>query len=146
MHRKIKRKRLKYGRSLAVRIRNLFLIVNYQLNYIGGMVMFKRIMANLFSGTATRKYPKETREPFANCRGCIDVNISDCIFCGICERKCPSSAIKVDKIEKAWEIDPFKCIVCNLCHEECPKKCIISSRKYTPPNSKRTIIKRKKEA
>jgi len=64
-------------------------------------------------------------EPFKNVRGHLSgVNIDQCIFCGICARKCPSDALVVNKAEKSWEVDQFKCVVCGLCQDVCPKKCI----------------------
>lgn len=107
--------------------------------------MFRAIMKNLFTRPATRKYPRTKREPFDNVRGCIDVNIDDCLFCGICQRKCPSDAIKVDKENKTWEINNFKCIVCNACAEACPKKCVISNSCYKAPACEKEVLIRKKE-
>lgn len=86
--------------------------------------MLGNILNNLFSKPATRNYPAEKREPFGKARGRIDMDIDTCIFCGICNRKCPSDAIVVNRNEKSWEIDPFKCIICGECEEVCPKKSI----------------------
>lgn len=87
--------------------------------------MVGNVFKNLFSKPATRLYPFEKREPFKDSRGQISgVEIDKCIFCGICQRKCPSDAIVVNKAEKSWEIDQFKCVICNACADACPKKCI----------------------
>ena len=87
--------------------------------------MVGNVFKNLFSKPATRLYPFEKREPFKDSRGQISgVEIDKCIFCGICQRKCPSDAIVVNKAEKSWEIDQFKCVVCNACADAWPKKCI----------------------
>jgi formate hydrogenlyase subunit 6/NADH:ubiquinone oxidoreductase subunit I len=88
--------------------------------------MIGNIFKNMSSKPATRQYPKEVRSTFKNTRGHIGIEIDNCIFCGICSKKCPSSAITVDRNEKSWEIDPFKCIICNVCEEVCPKKCILN--------------------
>jgi formate hydrogenlyase subunit 6/NADH:ubiquinone oxidoreductase subunit I len=77
--------------------------------------MIGNVARNLFSKPATRQYPMVKREPFKDVRGRLDNEIDKCIFCGICERKCPSNAIKVSKTEKSWELDPFKCIICSSC-------------------------------
>lgn len=92
--------------------------------------MIGNILSNLLSKPSTRKYPYEKREPFANARGRIDMDIDSCIFCGICSRKCPSGAIAVNRNEKSWEIDPFKCIICSECEEVCPKKSIRTEAAY----------------
>ena len=86
--------------------------------------MLTNILRNLGSKPATRKYPYEKREPFKDTRGKVGIDVSKCIFCGICARKCPSDAITVNKNEKSWEIDPFKCIICGECAQVCPKKCV----------------------
>ncbi|MGE5329157.1 MAG: 4Fe-4S dicluster domain-containing protein [Deltaproteobacteria bacterium] len=107
--------------------------------------MLRAIMKNLFTKPATRRYPYSKRESFENVRGCIDVDIDKCIFCGICQKKCVSNAIKVDKEHRTWEIDSYKCIVCNACTETCPKKCIVSDCCYKTPDCVREVLKRKKE-
>jgi ech hydrogenase subunit F len=104
--------------------------------------MIGNIFKNLASKPATRKYPFEKREPFKNSRGRVKgVDIDVCIFCGICARKCPSDAIKVNKNEKSWEIDPFKCVVCSVCSEVCPKKCLYMDEEYTASAYKKENIK-----
>ncbi len=46
----------------------------------------------------------------------------DCIYCGLCMRKCPMEAITVDRASKSWTIDREKCVWCGLCVAGCPKK------------------------
>lgn len=95
--------------------------------------MIGNIFKNLGSKPATRLYPFVKREPYKNTRGQVAINIDDCIFCGICSRKCPSDAINVAKVDKSWELDPFKCVACAVCAEACPKKCISMKEQYTNP-------------
>ena len=94
--------------------------------------MLGNILKNVFSKPATRMYPKEKRESYKDTRGQIGIDIDNCIFCGICSKRCPSNAINVSKGDKLWEIDHYKCITCNVCKEVCPKKCILSSEQYRP--------------
>lgn len=94
--------------------------------------MLGNILKNVFSKPATRMYPMEKRETYKDVRGQIGIEIDNCIFCGICSKKCPSNAISVNKNDKSWEIDHYKCIICNVCKEVCPKKCILSSEAYRP--------------
>lgn len=91
------------------------------------------IMKNAFHSPATREYPKVKREPFPGQKGHIDINIENCIFCGMCMRKCPTHAILVKRPDKTWTIDRFKCITCAACTETCPKKCLSMNGQYTPP-------------
>ncbi len=100
--------------------------------------MFGTIIKNLCKKPATRRYPFEVRESFKNTRGSIDVNIEDCIFCGICSKKCPSDAIVVDRNEKTWQVDKYKCVICGLCCEVCPKKCINLNEFYAAPTSEKS--------
>ena len=46
----------------------------------------------------------------------------DCIYCGLCMRKCPMEAITVDRASKSWTIDREKCVWCGICVSGCPKK------------------------
>ena len=87
--------------------------------------MMNNVISNFFSKPATRLFPKVFRKPFSQTRGRLgDIAINDCIFCGICERKCPSLALKVDKATRTWTLNRYKCLVCAVCVEVCPKKCL----------------------
>lgn len=103
--------------------------------------MIRTIIKNLFDGPATRMYPMEKREPFANARGQITgIDGDACIYCGICQRKCPALAIVVDKPMKTWTLDPYKCVICGVCQEACPKKCITGSGQYRAPEYQKQHI------
>lgn len=104
--------------------------------------MVENIFKNLASKPATRMYPFEKREPFKDARGQIEgCEIEKCIFCSICQRKCPADAIVVNKAEKSWEINQFKCVICNACVEACPKKCIVASASHKAPQSSKETVK-----
>lgn len=93
----------------------------------------KIMLKSLFSKPSTAMYPIKKREPYAATRGSIENRIPECIFCGICSKKCPTGAITVSKDGKSWEIDRFKCITCGACVGACPKKCLDMKNNYTPP-------------
>jgi len=93
----------------------------------------KTIFKNLVSNPATRLYPVAVRPPFALTRGHIEIDIQQCIFCGLCDRKCPTNAITVTKADKEWSIQRLRCIQCNSCVEVCPKKCLVMDPQYTSP-------------
>lgn len=85
---------------------------------LGGLTL-----KSLFSKRPTRRYPYEKREPFENARGQIDmIDIEKCIFCGMCQRKCPADSIIVDKNDSRWTYWPYKCIACGACVDVCPTK------------------------
>ncbi len=56
--------------------------------------------------------------------GYPQADLSQCVFCTLCAKKCPQSALTVDRTEKKWELSKENCIQCGLCAQNCPKKCI----------------------
>lgn len=47
-----------------------------------------------------------------------------CVYCTLCDKKCPVQAITVDRPNKTWVLNKDNCIGCGLCASNCPKKCI----------------------
>ncbi|HHX22667.1 MAG TPA: 4Fe-4S binding protein [Thermoanaerobacterales bacterium] len=47
-----------------------------------------------------------------------------CIGCKLCEKVCPSEAIKVNSIDKKAEIETSQCLQCTYCQKVCPKDAI----------------------
>lgn len=87
--------------------------------------ILKDIVYNAFHSPATRNYPTVSRPDFPGTRGRLMIDEDKCIFCGICQRKCPSNAITVTrKPDQSWQFDQFKCILCAACVDACPKKCL----------------------
>lgn len=94
--------------------------------------IFGDIVRNLICGPVTRKYPYEVREPFAGERGRLEIEEDKCIYCGMCQRKCPSHAITVTRApQKVWRFERMRCILCSSCVDNCPKKCL----KLVPRNA-----------
>lgn len=96
--------------------------------------MTKILFKNLFHGPYTTQYPIKKRESFERTRGQIGIDIDACIFCGMCERRCPTGALKVDKAKSSWSIERNQCIQCNYCNEVCPKKCLRMENQYSAPS------------
>ena len=103
------------------------------------MKFSKTIIKNLFSRPATRLYPFVKNSFTDRTRGNVVIDINACIFCGICEKKCPSGALKVVKDNKSWAINRFGCIQCSSCVELCPKKCLSMNKEYTAPSEYKTV-------
>jgi ech hydrogenase subunit F len=99
----------------------------------------KVIIRSALSKFATRLYPFVKRAPYTNTRGHIDIDITTCIFCSLCQKKCPTHAITVKKPEKVWEIDRMKCIQCGACVDVCPKKCLSMNQQYSAPSPAKSI-------
>ena len=96
--------------------------------------MSKTLFKSLIHGPYTVLYPMKKKENFERTRGKIGISINDCIFCGMCERRCPTGAIKVEKARAAWSIQRLQCIQCSYCTEVCPKKCLKMENQYTTPS------------
>ena len=52
-----------------------------------------------------------------------DIDLADCTQCGLCSKRCPYSAIKVDE-EDNPEVIQALCKGCGLCAADCPAECI----------------------
>jgi formate hydrogenlyase subunit 6/NADH:ubiquinone oxidoreductase subunit I len=57
----------------------------------------------------------------------------------MCQRKCPSGAITVDRATKTWSIERMGCVQCENCVNACPKKCLHSAVGYTEPSSEKIV-------
>ena len=76
------------------------------------------------------------REPFAHTRGELVNDISRCIFCGTCARKCPSQCLTVAKdsakAEGSWSLEFFACVGCGVCVAACPVHCLAQKTTHRP--------------
>jgi len=97
--------------------------------------MAKTVLTSLFGKPATLMYPFKPAKKFKSTRGQVVNDISRCIYCGSCARKCPAVAICVDNKARTWEIDRFRCVACNCCVEACPVKCLSMSNDYPAPTT-----------
>lgn len=99
----------------------------------------KTVMKNLFSKPVTTSYPSEPKVYPERSRGHVEINIADCIMCGMCMRSCPPGAIEVKRNENTWSINRFDCVQCGYCVEKCPKKCLKIVPGYQTPDSKKYV-------
>lgn len=103
--------------------------------------MIKRVLNNLFKSPVTRLYPYNKRESFDRFRGRLVFNEEDCIYCSMCQRRCPSDAIKVDRQNTTWTLNTLRCIICSECVNVCPKKCLsISNERRAVSTDKEILI------
>ena len=51
-------------------------------------------------------------------------DLSKCVYCTLCAKKCPQEAIAVDRAAKTWALQEEKCVGCCICVSGCPKKCL----------------------
>lgn len=102
--------------------------------------MTKVALKALFQQPATVPYPAARKPMYAATRGHIALEEEKCNLCLICDRRCPTGAIAVDRIGKTWAIERMRCIQCNFCVEVCPKKCLSMENMYTAPAQEKIRI------
>lgn len=96
------------------------------------MAMVKELFRNIVEGPKT--ITDVTNKHYEETRGHIEPDIDKCLFCGLCSRKCLTSAIEIDRNNKTFKVDRLKCIQCGYCSECCPKKCITMKATYIKPS------------
>ncbi len=106
---------------------------------MGGFKLGKMTLRSLFGKPETVRYPFEEPEHPAALRGCVRFSDADCIYCGICEKRCPTNAISVEKKDKTWSINHFACIQCESCVRECPKGCLSMDAVIVHPSKKKVV-------
>ena len=84
--------------------------------------MLKLILKWAVKKPATSTYPFQPRTPMPLSRGKLNFDNANCVYCKLCEKKCPTDALVVDRATKTWGIDRLRCINCGACVEGCPKK------------------------
>jgi len=80
------------------------------------------------------------REYFPATRGRILIEPTTCNLCVICDVRCPTKAIKVDRVGKTWAIDRLRCIQCGACVDACPRKCLSNGNHYSEPVTEKLIF------
>lgn len=89
-------------------------------------------LKNLVRKPETRLYPTEPQVYTEMTRGHVENDIEACILCALCMRKCPATALTVDKDARTWTINPFSCVQCKACVRVCPPKSLSMLPDYTP--------------
>lgn len=87
--------------------------------------MIRDIAHNLSRAPVTRRYPVKKREFYPGSRGRLEVDPDACVYCTLCQKRCPAGAITVVRKPKTLTLDPYRCILCGYCVEVCPEKCLI---------------------
>lgn len=87
-------------------------------------------MGSFFSKAETVRYPFEQPTYYPATRGKVDNDIDHCICCGICQKRCPTQAITVDRKTKTWTINWFRCVKCGECIRSCPQQCLYNEQQY----------------
>jgi formate hydrogenlyase subunit 6/NADH:ubiquinone oxidoreductase subunit I len=90
-------------------------------------------LKSLFKGPDTRRFPSVVREPFAGTRGRLVFDKSKCTVCTLCEKRCPTHALKVDRKARTWALDRHLCILCGECVDSCNKAALRLDERYFAP-------------
>jgi len=93
--------------------------------------MERMSLNNLFRKPSTRLYPDAPKKYFPNTRGRLVFNLSDCTFCTLCQKKCPTHAITVRREQQEWELERMRCIACGNCCDLCRKGCLTMKNELT---------------
>ena len=104
---------------------------------MGAFKLGKMTISGLFKEPETVQYPVQTKTPPAGLKGHVCIDVTECILCGICQKRCPCSAINVSKQERTWSIDRFRCVQCGSCVRECPKSCLSMDPAYASCSTKK---------
>jgi formate hydrogenlyase subunit 6/NADH:ubiquinone oxidoreductase subunit I len=107
----------------------------------------KMAMHNLMQKPATVNYPKGSIDQFRGYRGKLTYDPTNCIDCKMCERDCPTGAIKIinegtrqDRKMKAV-LNVGHCVFCCQCVDSCPKKSLSCSQDYDLANTDKSKLK-----
>ena len=97
------------------------------------IAIWKTVTRSFFSKSACKMYPVQPPVFYDRTRGHIQIDAPKCIVCTLCDKKCPTGAIVVDKANNTWAIDRFRCIICNACVEACKPGALSMVNQYTGP-------------
>jgi len=106
---------------------------------MGSFNLGKMTLGSMFKKPETIQYPAQTRFVPVGLKGHVAIDMQVCILCGICMKRCTTSAITVDKPARIWEIDRFRCVQCGYCIAECPKDCLFMEPSYAPAATAKSI-------
>ncbi len=99
---------------------------------MGAFKLGKMTFGSLFKKPETVLYPVVTKPQPMGLKGHIELEASECILCGACERGCPAGAITVDKANRTWANNRLRCVQCGYCITVCPKTCLDMDPNYAP--------------
>lgn len=95
--------------------------------------MAAEVLRHVTKKPATTTYPAEPAVMPENFRGQIVYSGERCTGCKLCEKDCPSFAIKIVKVgDKRYqaEFDLDKCVYCAQCVDSCNRDCLVSSKDF----------------
>lgn len=95
--------------------------------------MFGTVVKSLFKKSTCDRYPFQKPTVFEQTKGHVQIDAPRCILCSMCEKRCPTNAIKVNRNGRTWDINHYQCIFCYNCITVCPTKCLMMGQQYAAP-------------
>ena len=119
-------------------------LANYLKNIAIAVVTTTQAMGVAFKymvrPAVTLQYPDERASIPQRSRGFLDVDLSICTACKVCEVSCPIDCITIDvekdpgdkkkKYMSRFDIDLGHCMFCSLCVDPCPTGAIYMTSEY----------------
>jgi ech hydrogenase subunit F len=109
------------------------------------MAMLSIVLRNLITGPVTTRYPHGPADIPEGNRGRVDWDMGPCTLCGLCQKRCPTLAVKVDRKAGTIALEVFRCISCGVCIEACPQDAIAISTECSQPGYSKDVRTYKKE-
>lgn len=91
------------------------------------------IFTSLKRKSSCEMYPVKPSRSYKKTRGSIKIDSSKCTLCTLCDKKCPTHAIKVDRAAGYWKINRGKCILCKECVHVCRPGSLTMENQYMAP-------------
>ena len=105
--------------------------------------MLREVLMHVLAPPATVKYPLAPAALPKRFRGRILFSWEKCIGCHLCEKDCPSDAIKITKVaEKRFEATFYldRCMYCAQCVDTCPKNALEASPEFELAQARRESL------
>jgi Ni,Fe-hydrogenase III small subunit/Pyruvate/2-oxoacid:ferredoxin oxidoreductase delta subunit len=88
----------------------------------------------------TQNYPKKQIDSSLYI-GKPEINLEKCMYCGECQKRCPSQAIQINQETKTIGINLDECIFCGLCEEVCVVYAITMSTQFELAEKNRSDLR-----
>ncbi|MCP4179290.1 MAG: 4Fe-4S dicluster domain-containing protein [bacterium] len=91
------------------------------------------IFTSMKKKSSCEMYPVKPSRSYEKTRGSIKIDATKCTLCTLCDKRCPTHAIKVDREAGYWEINRGKCILCKECVHACRPGSLTMENQYMAP-------------
>lgn len=106
--------------------------------------MIPQLLGMMVTKPNTVMYPYEHKKLPEHFRGKLKFDEGKCIGCKMCERVCPSNAIRITKVaDKQFKATVYldRCIYCGQCVDSCPKDALENTPAFELASLNRDSLK-----